>query len=208
MAEQDNTFNRPDNDDEFGLPEVSYEPIDRENANPPLEDEHRYYADEDADDNRKKILLTIVFLILFLGIIGTVVYFVAFHNKSAPPQEQLVSDIVSEPEPEPEPEPVEEVVEETPEVTFNTYNEVTTISSPTGRSYIIIGSFVDEDLARDFGEKLLQEQGVGTVIIEPFGKTSLLHRVAIADYANFQEAMMEVENHRTTYGPETWVLKY
>jgi len=207
MAEQDNMFNRSDNDDEFGLPEVSYEPIDRENANPPLEEEHRYYADDEADDNRKKIWLTIGFLILFLGIIGTVVYFVAFH-KSAPPQEQLVSDIVSEPEPEPEPEPVEEVVEETPEVTSNTYDEVTTISSPTGRSYIIIGSFVDEDLARDFGEKLLLEQGVGTVIIEPFGKTSLLHRVAVADYASFQEAMMEVENHRTTYGPETWVLKY
>lgn len=207
MAEQDNTFNRSDNDDEFGLPEVSYEPIDRENAHPSLEAEHRYYADDEADDNRKKIWLTLGFLLLFLGLIGTVVYFVAFH-KSDPPQEQLVPDIVSEPEPEPEPEPVEEVVEEAPETTSNTYAEVSTISSPTGRSYIIIGSFVDEDLARDFGEKLLKEQGVGTVIIEPFGKTSLLHRVAIADYASFQEAMMEVENHRTTYGSETWVLKY
>jgi hypothetical protein len=120
----------------------------------------------------------------------------------------LVSDVVNEPEPEPEPEPVEEVVEETPEVTVNTYTEITTISLPTGRSYIVIGSFVDEDLARDFGNKLLQEQGVGTVIIEPFGKTPLLHRVAVADYPSFQEAMVEVENYRTTYGPETWVLKY
>ncbi len=209
MAEQDNPFNRSEEDDDFGLPEVSYDPIDRENTNPSDEDEHRYYSDEDAEDNKKKIWLTIGFLLLFLGIIGTVVYFVAFRDNTPPPQEQLVSDIINEPEPEPEPEPeiVEEVVEE-PETTASTYADVTTISSATGRSYIVVGSFVDEDLARDFSEKLLQEQGIGSVIIEPFGKTSLLHRVAVADYASFDEAMMEVENYRTTYGPETWVLKY
>lgn len=207
MAEQDNTYNRSNDDDEFGLPEVSYEPIDRENANSPLEDEPEYYTDKEPEEsNQKKIWLIIGLIVLILGVIGTIVYFVAFHEESEPPQEQMVSDIVTEPEPEPE--PVEEIVEETPEVLATTYNNITTISSPTGRSYIIVASFVDEDLANDFGQKLLNEQGVGTIIIEPFGKTSLLHRVAIADYANFQEAMIEVENYKTTYGPETWVLKY
>ena len=206
MAEQDNTFDRSDEDDEFGLPEVSYEPIDRENS-PSYEDEHRYYADDEASDNQKKIWLTISFIVVFLGIIGAVVYFVAFHDKAPAPQQQIVSDVVKEPEPEPETEPVE-VVEATPEVNTAAYTDVTTISSPTGRSYIVVGSFVDEDLARDYSDKLLKDQGTGSVIIEPFGKTSLLHRVAVADYENFQEAMEQVENHRTTYGPETWVLKY
>jgi hypothetical protein len=207
MAEQDNTFDRSEEDDEFGLPEVSYEPINRDAPAGSFENEHRYYADDEASDNQKKIWLTVGFIILFLGIIGAVVYFVAFHDAAPEPKEQLVSEIVSEPEPEPE--PVEEVVvEETPEVTSTTYTDVTTISSATGRSYIVVGSFVDEDLARDFSEKLLQAEGIGSVIIEPFGKTSLLHRVAVTDYESFQEAMEQVENHRTTYGPETWVLKY
>lgn len=206
MAEQDNTFDRSEEDDEFGLPEVSYEPINRDVPAASFEND-RYYADDEASDNQKKIWLTVGFIVLFLGIIGAVVYFVAFHDTAPEPKEQLVSDIVSEPEPEPE--PVEEVVvEETPEVTSTTYSDVTTISSPTGRSYIVVGSFVDEDLARDYSEKLLQAEGIGSVIIEPFGKTSLLHRVAVADYESFQEAMEQVENHRTTYGPETWVLKY
>ena len=203
MAEQDNTFDRSEEDDEFGLPEVSYEPIDRENP-PSYEDEHRYYADDGASDNQKRIWLTIAFIVLFIGIIGTVVYFVAFNDKAPAPQEKPV-EVVKEPEPEPEPEPVE-VVEETPAPA--SYSDVTTISSPTGRSYIVVGSFVDEDLARDYSEKLLEAEGIGSVIIEPFGKTSLLHRVAVADYESFQEAMEEVENHRTKYGPETWVLKY
>ncbi len=202
--EQEHPFEN--NDDEFGIPEVSYDPIDRENlGTSPFETHH--FPDEQADDNKKKIWLTISLLVLFLGIIGAIVYFVGFHD-SKPPKTP-VSNMVKEPaQPVKEPEVVEEVEPALAEpVPTNTYSEITTISTRTGRSYIIVGSFVDEDLARDFSNKLIAG-GKGSVIIEPFGKTSLLHRVAIAHYSSFQEALANVDQYRSTFGPETWVLKY
>jgi len=87
--------------------------------------------------------------------------------------------------------------------------ELQVLNGETGHSYVIVGSIVDFSLVRDFSYRLQEREFVDTIyIIKPFGKTSLLYRVAIDRFLSFEEAMNKVEDYRVKYGPETWVLKY
>lgn len=205
------SYNEEDQDD-FGLPEVEYRPLDREDEIPPAYEQSHYYQTEDEESGKSKGL--IIFGIFSLVIIaGLSIYLFLFGG-----MEQVSSWLAEEPpatpvyvEPEPEPEPMPEVVEEvSPEPEINSlapYTDVTTISVPTGRSYIVIGSFVDEDLALDFSNKMI-EQGIGVKILAPTGRAPLMHRVAVADFSDFSEAMNDLELFRNNYGENTWVLKY
>lgn len=197
--------------DEFGLPEVEYRPLDREDEIPPAFEQPRsnYYQDQEDEGGKSKGLL--IFGILSLVMIGGLcIYLFLFGG-----MEQVSGWFADEPEPvtyvapepEPTPEPVEEVAPE-PEINpLAPYSDVATISEPTGRSYIVIGSFVDEDLALDFGNKMMAE-GVGVRVIAPTGRAPLMHRVAVADFSDFTEAMNDIELFRNNYGDNTWVLKY
>ncbi|WPP50892.1 SPOR domain-containing protein [Catalinimonas niigatensis] len=202
------SYNEEDQDD-FGLPEVEYSPLDREDEIPPVYEQPHYYRGEEEENSKSKGL--IIFGILSVVLIaGLCIYLFLFGG-----MEQVSKWLADEPAPpvyvEPEPEPIPEVVEEvTPEPEINPlapYSDVTTISEPTGRSYIVIGSFVDEDLALDFSNKMI-EQGIGVKILAPTGRAPLMHRVAVADFADFSEAMSDLELFRNNYGENTWVLKY
>lgn len=204
------SYNEEDQDD-FGLPEVEYTPLDREDEIPPAYEQSHYYRDEEEESNKSKgiIIFGIISLVLIAGLC---IYLFLFGGMG-----QVNKWLADEPappvyvEPEPEPDPIPEVVEEvTPEPEINPltpYSDVTTISEPTGRSYIVIGSFVDEDLALDFSNKMM-EQGIGVKILAPSGRAPLMHRVAVADFSDFSEAMSDLELFRNNYGENTWVLKY
>jgi len=84
--------------------------------------------------------------------------------------------------------------------------QVTTISESTGRYYVIIGSFVDGDMAMDLGNKLSGE-GTGTSLIPPFGKKKF-YRLAIKDFSSFDEAQASANELKSEYGENLWVLKY
>ncbi len=79
------------------------------------------------------------------------------------------------------------------------------ITEPTGRYYVVVNSFVDEDLAMDYGETLA-EQGIGSMILGPGpGK---FHRLALSDHESWNEAQVEADNMKSEYSDELWVLKY
>jgi hypothetical protein len=59
----------------------------------------------------------------------------------------------------------------------------------------------------DYSQELLQ-QGIGSRILAPTDRAPLMHRVAVADFENFEQAMNEVALFRDKYGDQTWVLKY
>ncbi len=83
---------------------------------------------------------------------------------------------------------------------------VETISSPTGRYYVIVSSSVDGDLAMDYASKLAKE-GVSVKVLKPPADSKVYHRVAVADYGSSEQA----ENAKVsfgTYGEGVWVLKY
>jgi hypothetical protein len=84
--------------------------------------------------------------------------------------------------------------------------EFVVLSERTGRSYVVIGSFFDEDMATDYSEKLASN-GVGTSIIPPF-KDSKFYRVAVAEFASYGEAASALGQFKGTYGDDVWALRY
>lgn len=83
---------------------------------------------------------------------------------------------------------------------------IETVSSPTGRFYVIISSSVDGDLATDYAKKLTQE-GNSVKIIKPDDTNLLFHRVSIGDYDSWDQAVTATQSFNT-FGEGVWVLKY
>ena len=229
MEENKSSYHLEDTED-FGLHQSEYEPIEREdNDVPPTFQEPTYYSEEEEEpENKEGIIVAVIIGLLVL--VGLAVYLFGFGGKeqvaswfgndAQVEQTQLAATEKPDPEPttineDPEPTVVAETVPEEdlvsePVSTVNsagTYSTIETIATPTGRSYIIIGSFVDEDLARDLGEQL-SERGVGIRILAPTSRAPLLHRVAVADYDTFNDALAEIETFKLEYGESAWVLKY
>ena len=83
---------------------------------------------------------------------------------------------------------------------------IETISTRTGRFYIILSSSIDDDLALDYAKKLVS-QGVDTKIIEHDDSNHLYYRVAVGDFSTQKQADESVPSY-STYSSEIWVLKY
>ncbi|MEO9484545.1 MAG: hypothetical protein ABJG47_13900 [Ekhidna sp.] len=84
--------------------------------------------------------------------------------------------------------------------------EIETISSPTGRFYVIVSSSIDGDLAMDYARKLTEE-GSDVKIIQPDDINKLFHRVSVGDYETWDQAVAATSSF-SSFGEEVWVLKY
>lgn len=83
---------------------------------------------------------------------------------------------------------------------------VETVSTSTGRYYIIVSSSIDEDLATDYAKKLALE-GNDVKIIEHDAGKLLYYRVAVGDYGTLQQAEAALSQY-SNYGEGVWVLRY
>ena len=83
---------------------------------------------------------------------------------------------------------------------------ITTVSSRTGKAYIVISSFFDEDLAYDHA-KILAAEGHQVSVLAPDGGKKF-YRVAVADFASYGEGMTASDQYRMRFGDDIWVLKY
>ena len=213
--------------EDFGLQQSEYEPLEREEGNMPPTFEDPVYHEQEEEEESNHEGAIIAAIIGFLVLVGVAVYLFGFGGKEQvagwfgdEPTEQPTLTTTDEPakteaEPVPEmtyeePEPAaeaieEEVISETPSA-MGDYSSIEAITAPTGRSYIVIGSFVDADLARDLGEQLMAD-GTGIRILSPTDRAPLLHRVAVAEFDTFGEALTQVEEYTLTY-EGAWVLKY
>ena len=102
----------------------------------------------------------------------------------------------------------EEAVNEAADVDEQTSQEsvFTTISESTGRYYIVIESFVDSDMAADYG-KDLATKGFSTALLSPQGKKKF-HRLTVGDFDTFVAAQEEANKLKAEFGEDLWVLKY
>lgn len=205
---------------EFGLPETHYEPIERDEDDIPSFEAPAYYEDEEEQPNYTPwVVGGIIGLLVIIGAVTYLLFFDGMDQISTlfgdkEPEPVVQQQEISTPEPaapvfeEPAPEPVEEpVAETTPANPLAPYQDISTISAPTGMSYIVIASFVDGDMANDLAQKMLKG-GVGVKIIAPSQRSPLQHRVVVAEYPTFQEAMQQIASFRSEYGEKAWVLKY
>lgn len=195
-----------ENDDDFGLSEAAYDPIDRDDNSNQVhtETESRYAATyQEEEKSNSGLIVTLVVLLFFLA--GGASYFF-FFNDEPQPEPIVKAEIKVEPVEE-EVEPTwEEPVEEEPVETKPVVGTITHLSERTGRSHVIIGSFFDQDNILDYSNKLTKE-GVNCKIIPPTGK-SHYYRLSVQDFATFSEAMAHAEELKGKFSSEVWVLKY
>ncbi|SMG14705.1 Sporulation related domain-containing protein [Marivirga sericea] len=146
------------------------------------------------------VIITLSIIIL-LAVALVYFFFLREPEKEPVVEKQPIKDTTSyvvEKPVEPEPEVIEP---EEPEV-----GVVNTLNSRTGRSYVIVGSFFDEDLAKDYADKLVKE-GTNAYIIPPFGK-SKFNRVAIEETESFAAASTRATELLGQYKEQPWPLKY
>ena len=255
-----------ESDDSFGLPDVSYEPLDDDNKTDDYgyEQDNDYgYQDQDQEyepgsyqpkHTESKAPLIITLIVIVLAVAGGVGYFMYYKpmnekneryeallaeadkyvkdkkwdsavakfkeaKKIKPDDAKLSTSLASaetelarfeeaakqaleaeqaaaaakEAEPEAE-EPTQEP------------GTVETISSKTGRYYVVVASAIDGDLANDYAEKLAGK-GDSPKVIEPYSKKPF-YRVALADYEALMDAQTKAEELKGEYGDEVWVIRY
>ncbi len=112
-----------------------------------------------------------------------------------------------DPKPQPaNPQPEPKQVKPDPQPLTSDAGEITKLSAKTGQAYVIIGSFVDEDLAGDYATELAGT-GKSPIIIPPFDNHRF-YRVAIAAYSSFADANNAVNDYKAEYGDDVWALRY
>jgi hypothetical protein len=84
---------------------------------------------------------------------------------------------------------------------------IETLSSRSGRYYVVVASAIDGDLIMDYAKKL-SSKGVTSTIIPPFGKTKF-HRLAVANGDTYENAQATADGMKGgDYGDKVWVVKY
>ena len=191
-------------DDEYGLPEAEFSPIEQEQ--PIVEQEPvRVRREIDLQPNQSRSSWPIwVGLVVLLAIAGFSLYYFVFKT-----EEPVVAPVVAvqQPAPAAEPEAIEEEPvqpEWVPEAPKE--GSVSTISTKTGRYYVIVGSFIDGDMASDYAKKLAA-QGKQVTLIEPVGGKKF-YRLGVHEAASFAEASEELDNLKSTFGQEIWIVRY
>ncbi|MEM8967635.1 MAG: SPOR domain-containing protein [Bacteroidota bacterium] len=217
MENKEDTGYHLEDTDDFGLPETDFHPMDREEEEPPQFEEPRYYVEEEEEEsNRGWIVAAIIGLVVLVGL---AIYLFMFDGVNQVASwfgdDEPVPQVVVETTPEPEPIVEEPVIEEEPiaeepvyeEPALAQYQGIERVTAPTGRTFVVIASFVDYDLAMDFAQKM-EADGIGSKILDPTQRAPLIHRVAIADFGTFAEGASNIDAFRAEYGDTAWVLKY
>ena len=120
---------------------------------------------------------------------------------------------------EEEPKPIAETVEETlpvtpaPPVEEEIEEPVQEIGlteirarEETPRFFVVVGSFNNEAMAKNFSENLHQKE-MNTFLVYPYGDISN-YRLAIAHFPSFDQAMNELNRVKGDFKEDLWVLKY
>jgi cell division septation protein DedD len=216
--------NQPDNDEDFGLPPVNVSPLgssrsgkktkasdsgtkDKKQGNTAENDD----STEKNKDNTNSIFLVVLLLILALGF-G--LYYFGIFDKMDQQTPIVTESIEEEPQettgaaavaPEPDPEPVEELPEPVEEVTSPVLTEIDS-RADAPRYFVVVGSFIDDDLARDYSDRL-NKQGETTFLVHPYGEIHYF-RLAVGQHENVDLALAAMEKIQGNYEENLWVLKY
>lgn len=223
MIDKDDQDNRNDDelrnqhqqdaDNDYGLPEAEYNPIERDQPLSGQEESTAYsnlYEEDERGHESKKKDSTLLVILILAGIIvlaGVFIYMFAFDNNSESEQvtqkPTVVTPVVVEEEPE---ETIPEEAWEEPEEPVVAEGSVSTIGSRTGRYYLIVGSFIDSDLAKDYADRLAKD-GYQAKIIEPSG-TRKFYRLSVNDAGSISELQANIDSMKEKHGENVWIVKY
>lgn len=242
MARKDSDEEKPDDkpensEDNFGLPDIEYKPLDQPAESTPKAAEvtpsepssgytssessfERSSSDASSDSfstegpkSKAPLILGIV-IVLVLVIGGYLVYNFVIKPRAAATEaaekarkEALAKDALLKKQQE-EARRLEEERRRQEELA-NAKPPVGTIETLNGRTkrYYVV---VTSDIDDDLlmdYAKKLSEKGVSTKIIPPFGGKKF-YRLTIADHDTFALAQTSADGAKTDYGQGVWVIKY
>ena len=224
--EDESNQNSNQNEDDFGLPDLDFKPLDKpEDVTPVTEtttyskktEEYKseYVSYTPEDDAKPKAPL---FIVLIIGVVVLVAgwlvwkYVVEPSNLKAK-QEKLAKanaikskDEAARLAKQQEEEERQRLANEAAANAKPAEGVIEVLSAPTKRYYVVITSAVDGDLLMDHAKRL-SAKGVGSKIIPPFGKAKF-SRLAIGDYDTFAAAQTQADAVKADYGDAVWVIRY
>ena len=229
MAEEgfDNRKETSDPDEDYGLPKIEIKPIQKAEstqeqklAAPSVgstaEPAKSTEAQEEqagkepaggipAAEPEKSYSGWVVILVLAGILLGGWFYY--DYSSGERPEAVKEETIVEEQVPSPTPTaPIEEAVDLPQEEveTFSLTEVKSRIDRP--RYFLVVASFIDEDLAKDRAEELHAKE-MNTFLIYPYGEIAY-YRLAIGQYESFALAAEDIEKVKSDFKENLWVLKY
>ncbi|SMD37916.1 Sporulation related domain-containing protein [Reichenbachiella faecimaris] len=208
----------------FATDSMSFEdekPDFEESDTPSLPPNYKPYSYEESSGGFAKV---IIIGVLIISVIGGAFYYFSLSDgpkevaKKEVPRKRVKKPAAKKPEAKQEasadnveqkPAPIEKkpaITQTKPKAAMAQPGEIVRVTERSSRSYVIIGSFIDEDLAMDYATKL-SGQGSGVKIIHPYGKSKRF-RVSIADYSSYGDAASQLNSFKGQYGDEVWALQY
>ena len=219
-------------DDNFGLPDLDYKPLDstegssatttssytsEESVNEGSQSEksYSYTPEEEPKSNAPIIIAVIIGLVLVVA--GFLIYQYVYKPKAekakkeqlakqeaAKKQKDEIARLAKEKE-----EAERRRLEEENAAAANAKpaeGTIETLNERTGRYHVVISSDVDDDLIMDFAKKLSAE-GTSSMIIPPIGKKKF-YRLVLGSYDTFAEAQTNADAVKLKYGDGLWVIKF
>jgi len=217
------------NDDNFGLPDLDFKPLDSQEESR-SETNEESEGDRSEGDNQSYTYTPVeepksnapIIIGIVIGLVLIVSAFLIYQYVYKPKAEKAKKELLAKQEAEKlrkaeEARLAKEKADEEERKRLEAEKAaavpapppagtIETLSERTGHYYIVIHSALDDDLLMDFAKKLSAE-GITTHIIPPGGKKKF-YKLAIGDFENVADAEASVETEKAKYGDGLWVIKY
>ncbi|MBN8575818.1 MAG: SPOR domain-containing protein [Cyclobacteriaceae bacterium] len=209
-------------EDSFGLPDIEYKPLETETQSEtetdlrhePVREPYSYVPKTETKSNAPIIIAVVIGLVLIVG--AFLIYQYVYKPKAeAERQKKELAAREAQAKREEEARLAREREEEERrrrEEAAAAANAkpvdgtIESLSTRTGRYYVVISSAVDGDLVMDYAKKL-SAKGVSSKIIPPFGKWKF-YRLTISDFDSFAAAQTSADSAKPEFGEGAWVIRY
>lgn len=209
-------------EDSFGLPDIEYKPLEnpeqehsQTNVEEPVRESYTYKPEEEPKSNAPVIIAVIIGLVLVVAVF--LIYQYVYKPQAAEKQKKELAAKAADKQKKEEAARLarEKEAEEqrkrdeaaAAEVAKPAAGTVETLSSRTGRYYVVVASAVDDDLIMDYANKL-SAKGTGSKIIPPFGKWKFYRLTIGGDFDTYALAQTSADSVKPEFGEGAWVIKY
>jgi hypothetical protein len=215
-------------DDNFGLPDIDYKPLDSPGQSTSSsfesnekfvenreESSYSYTPAEEPKSNAPVIIAVIIGLVLVVA--GFLIYQYVYKPKAEKTRKEQLAKLASEKKVKDEAARLAKEKEEAEQRRLQEEKAAAAIATPvagaietlnerTGRYYVVVSSAIDDDLTMDYAKKIVND-GTSIRIIPPFGKKKF-YRLTIGDFDTFANAQIKADEVKSKYGDGVWVIKY
>lgn len=233
MAKKKNTNDDPEkvnqsgeSEDNFGLPEIEYKPLDR-----PAETSDASTSSQDSKSGgsgateekyvyrptqEKSSASTILWMVLALVVVvaGVLYYQFVYKPKKEKEKQELVEKQAADKKAKEEAAERQRAAAEAERLRLEeearnakpAVGTITTLTERTRRYYVIVSSNIDDDLLMDYAKRLTSK-GINLQLIPPYGNVNF-YRLAIGDHDTYAIAQTSADASKGEYGENVWVLRY